>query len=277
MKTLIIGANGFLGRNLVKKALQMGWMVDCVYHTDKSFIPNQCRSFHIDELPKLKDSYDIVFLLSAFIPYGSFNSSDERLLDVNIKIPLLILDKFKKSKIIYSSSTAVYGNHDSTIFEDSSFNNPNIYGLSKLAAESILKFHTDFQIIRFSSIYGKGMNSKTFIPKIMEEAKQNKKITLFGDGSRIQDYLYIDDAIHYLMAASKSKESGIYLGVFGKSYSNTDVAKIIQEFIKDCKINYEGEDKSPSFVYNNSLTRKLLNFTPQFDLEKGIRGSIKDE
>lgn len=277
MKTLVIGANGFLGRNLVQKALKMGWGVDCVYHTDKSFIPSQCNSFHIDELYKLKNLYDVVFLLSAFIPYGNYNLADQRLLDVNIKIPFTVLDKFNKSKIVYSSSTAVYGNHNSTIFENSSFNNPTLYGLSKLAAESILKFHPDFQIVRFSSIYGKGMNSKTFLPKVIEEAKKNKKITIFGDGSRLQDYLYIDDAIAYLIAASKNKESGIYLGVYGKSYSNTDLAKIIQKFIKDCKIYYEGEDKSPSFVYNNSLTTKLLNFRPQYSLEKGIEDMLKND
>lgn len=277
MKTLVIGANGFLGRNLVQKALNKGWVVDGVYHTDKSFIPSQCDSFHIDELNKLKNSYDVVFLLSAFIPYGNFNVADQRLLDVNIKIPLTVLDKFKNSRIVYSSSTAVYGNHNSTIFEDSSFNNPNLYGLSKLAAESILKFHPDFQIIRFSSIYGEGMNSQTFLPKVVEEAKKNKKITLFGNGSRLQDYLYIDDAVSYLIAASKSKKPGIYLGVCGKSYSNTDVAKMIQKFIRNCEINYEGLDNSSSFVYNNSLTGKLLNFSPQFDLEKGFESIIKDE
>lgn len=276
MKTLVIGANGFLARHLVSKLLALGWDVDCVYHTDKSFIPSQCKSFHIDELPKLKNLYDVVFLLSAFIPYGSFNIQDKRLLDVNIKIPLKVTNKFKKSKIIFSSSVSVYGDHNSTIFEDSSFNNPNIYGLSKLAAESILRFHGDYQIIRFSSIYGKGMNSKTFITKVMEEAKKNKKITLFGNGSRMQDYLYIDDAINYLIAVSMCKESGIYLGVFGKSYSNTDVAKVIQKFIKNYEINYIDEDNSSSFVYNNSLTRKLLKFRPQYSLEEGIEDMLKN-
>lgn len=274
MKTLIIGANGFVGRNLVKKALQMGWVVDCVYHTDKSFVPSQCNSFHIDELSKLKDLYDVVFLLSAFIPHGSYNVADLRLLDVNIKIPFTVLDKFKKSKIVYSSSAAVYGDHKSTIFEDSSFNNPTLYGLSKLAAESILKFHPDFQIIRFSSIYGMGMTLKTFIPKLLEQAKTNKKMILFGEGARLQNYVYIEDAVGYLISAVSQKASGIYLGVDGRSYSNTEVAWVIQNLIPGCKIQYMGEDDSPNFVYDNSYSRKILKFNSLFSLEEGIRSML---
>lgn len=274
MKTLVIGANGFLGRNLVKKALKMGWVVDCVHHTDKSFIPSQCDSFHIDELHKLKNSYNVVFLLSAFIPYGSYNVADQRLLDVNIKIPLTVLDKFKKSKIVYSSSAAVYGNHNSTIFEESSFNNPTLYGLSKLAAESILKFHPDFQIIRFSSIYGEGMTRKTFIPKLLEQAKTNKKLMLFGTGARLQNYVYIEDAVGYLISAVSQKNSGIYLGVAERSYSNTEVARVVQNLVPGCKIQYMGEDDSPSFVYDNSYTQKILKFKPRFSLEEGIRSML---
>lgn len=276
MKVLVIGANGFLGRNLVKKALKMDWVVDGVYHTNKSFIPNQCDSFHIDKLQKLKNSYDAVFLLSAFIPYGSYNVADQRLVDVNIKIPLTVLDKFKKSKIVYSSSAAVYGNNNSTIFEDSAFNNPTLYGLSKLAAESILRFHPDFQIIRFSSIYGMGMTAKTFIPKLLEQAKTDKKMILFGTGARLQNYVYIEDAVDYLISAVSQEASGIYLGVGDRSYSNTEVARIIQSFIPGCKIQYTGEDNSQSSVYDNSITRKVLKFKPRFFLEEGIRSMLND-
>lgn len=274
MKVLVIGANGFLGRNLVKKALKMDWEADCVYHMDKSFIPSQCGIFHIDELHKLKSSYDVVFLLSAFIPYGSYNVADQRLVDVNIKIPLTVLDKFRKSKIVYSSSAAVYGDHNSTIFEDSTFNNPSLYGLSKLAAESILKFHPDFQIIRFSSIYGMGMTVKTFIPKLLEQAKRNKKIILFGTGARLQNYVYIDDAVDYLISVVSQKNSGIYLGVGERSYSNTEVARVVQSFVPGCKIQYIGKDGSPSFVYDNPSTRKILKFKPRFLLEEGIRSML---
>ncbi len=276
MKVLVIGANGFLGRNLVRRCLELGWNVDCVYNDEKKFIPKQCKTYHISDLEKIKSSYIAIFLLSAFIPYNKFETFDKRLLDVNIGIPLRVIDKFKKSKIIFSSSASVYGIHDSIISENSSFNGPNSYALSKLSGEYILRFGTSYQIIRFSSIYGSGMNTKTFIPKLLEQARKNKKIIIFGNGSRLQNYLYIEDAVGYLISAVSQKESGIYLGVFGKSYSNVEVAEIIQKVVTGCKIQYKGEDRSPSFVYDNSFTQKLLKFNPNYDLEMGIRSMLNN-
>lgn len=277
MKILVIGANGFLGRNLTKKCIESGWDVDCVYNKGKQFVPEKCITYHINDLEKIKISYDAVFLLSAFIPYDNFNVPDKRLLDVNIKIPLKVINKFKKSKIIFSSSASVYGTHNCVIFENSPFNNPNIYALSKLSGECILRFSPDFQIVRFSSLYGNGMNTATFIPKILKHAKENGKITLFGNGSRLQDYLYIKDAVGYLISTLSQKESGTYLGVFGKSYSNTEIAEIVTKYVSGCKIQYdEKEDNSPSFIYNNSATRKLLKFDPKYNLETGIGEIIKN-
>lgn len=277
MKVLVIGANGFLGRNLSRKCLELGWDTDCVYHKEKKFIPKQCKTFHIDDLEKIKDQYDTVFLLSAFIPE---NKSEillsDRLLDVNIKLPLRVRDKFKKSKIVFSSSALVYGVHESVIFENSSFNHPDDYALSKLSAEFILKFNADYQIIRFSSIYGENMTHKTFIPKLIEQAKKNKKLILYGKGSRLQNYIYVEDAVGYLISAVNQKESGIYLGVSSKSYSNTYVAKTIQKLIPGCKIQYTGEDKSSSFVYDNLYTKKILDFEPQYSLKEGIGRMLKN-
>lgn len=276
MKVLVIGANGFLGRNLVRKCLELAWDVDCVYNKEKKFLPKQCKAFQINGLENIKGFYDVIFILSAFVPYDKSAVSDIRLLDVNIKIPLRVVNKFKKSKIIFSSSALIYGTHDSVIFEDSAFNNPNAYALSKLSGEYILRFSYNYQIVRFSSIYGSGMNTNTIIPKLLKQAKEKGTITLFGNGSRLQNYLYIDDAVGYLISTISHKKSGVYLGVFDKSHSNLEVAKIISEFIPGCKIQHQGEDNAPSCIYNNSLTKKFLKFTPKYSLDDGIRNMLKN-
>lgn len=276
MKVLVIGANGFLGRNIVRKCLQLGWGVTCVFNDKKEFIPKECKTFQIDDLEKIPDQYDAIFLLSAFIPENKSGVSDKRLIDVNIQIPLRVLNIFKKSKIIFSSSASIYGAHDSIISEKSSFNNPDDYALSKLSAEFILKFSANYQIVRFPSIYGEGMRPETFIPKLLEQAKKNKELTIFGNGSRMQNYIYVEDAVDYLISTVGQKESGIYLGVFNKSYSNKDVAETIQKFIPDIKIQFLKEDNSPSFMYNNSSTRKQLGFEPKYSLEVGIGRILKD-
>lgn len=277
MKVLVVGSNGFLGRNLAKKCIQEGWDVTCSYHRKSEHIPSQCQVLHISEVLKQSKPYDVVFLLAAFIPYRDPAKADKRLIDTNVKLPMKVIEKFKKSKIVFSSSVSVYGEHKSVIFESSSYNNPSTYGLSKLIGEFLLRFHPNYQIFRFSSLYGKGMYKGTFLSRAIQQAKNDKTITLYGDGSRLQDYLYIDDAVGYCLASLKREESGLYLGVNGRSYSNTEVARTIQKFIPECKLKYTGVDKSPSFIYDNSLTKRLLRFNPKFTLEEGIRAMLSND
>lgn len=270
MKVLVIGANGFLGRNLVKRCLTTSWNVTCVYHNNYDYLPNGCKKYSYDELKTINTSFDVIFLLAASIPYKHFNHPSVELLQSNILLSLETVKKFSNSKLIFSSSASVYGNHDEVISEASGYNNPNFYGLTKLAGETIVRFHKNYQIIRFSSLYGTGMNPSTFLPTIINDAKFKKIITIHGRGMRYQDYLHVDDAVSYLLSAASCNISGIYLGVNGISHSNIEVAECIKEYIKDCLIQNVGNDDSPSFRYNNDITKNILKFTPKISLEKGI-------
>lgn len=271
MRVAVVGANGFLGRNIVNKLLSENIELTCVYNHRKNFIPDFCEKLSIEKFLEEKNNYDTLYLVAATIPYHDMNSLDTSQFDTNICLPLKILEAFQKATIVFSSSVSVYGNHNDVITEDSSFNNPSIYGQTKLAAEILLKFHQNTQIIRFSSLYGKGMTSATFLPKIIEHAKKTKEITLYGDGSRLQDYLHIDDAVMYCITAAAQKKSGIYLGVNGTSYSNLEVANIIKDYYPEIIITKKDVDMSNSVRYDNSYTRKILDFTPKVKLKEGIK------
>ncbi len=277
MNILVIGANGFLGRNFVQKCLSKGWNVSCMYHDKKDNIPQTCKAYKYAHITTMKSSYDVVFLLAAMIPRDNMDRVNPDLIKANIQMPLTVCKKFTKSKIIFSSSVAVYGNHKSVISESSDFDNPNLYGLTKLAGETIVRFHPRHQIIRFSSVYGPGMYPGTFLPSMIREAKRFKRITVYGNGLRVQDYLHVDDAVGYLLAAATRDESGTYLGVYGSSFSNNETARIVERYVSGCTIRHVGKDGTPSFRYNNALTKKLLNYKPLIFLEKGIRDMITYE
>src|ERR1700722_13510142 len=269
MKVLIIGANGFLGTHLVRKCLSLNWKVECIYNENEDNIPASCKTYHISELQNLGHAYQAIFLLAARIPYGKLSGFTHELIDNNVLLPLQISRQFPLTPIIYSSSVSVYGATKGVISENSTFTRPNAYGLSKLSGEYILQTHPRFRIIRFSSLYGKGMQQNTFLPKIIKTAKYNNKITLFGNGNRKQDYLHVDEAVEYCLEAAMYKENSIFLGVYGKSYSNLAIAKIIKRNIPECSLTFEGEDKSQSYMYNNEWTKKTLQFEPVYPLEEG--------
>ncbi len=277
MNVLVIGANGFLGSTIVQKCLSKKWRVDCIYNINKNNLPVSTNNYSINELDTLSSKYDYIFLVAAYIPHGNYNLPSKELLDGNIKLPLKISEQFPESKIIFSSSVSVYGTSSSSLSEQSSYTAPTLYGLSKLSGETIVKLHERSQIIRFSSLYGKGMAKKTFLPLIIENAKHKKEITILGTGSRLQNYIHVQDAVDLCLLAAESEQYGVYLGTSEKSYSNLEVANIVKEYISECTIQLSGEDRSPSFVYENTFTRTTLNFVPKISLEKGIKELIDEE
>jgi len=277
MKALIIGANGFLGRFILSACLSRGWHVDAMYHRARNFIPTTCPALPITALDSCQDDYDVCFLVAATIPYGSFDSPGRALVDANVKLVLATGAKFPRTKIVFASSVSVYGAPVNPLTEQSPFNCPNLYGLSKLAGEFIVSQQSRYAIIRFSSLYGLGMNRNTFVPAIIRQARKTGVITLYGDGSRKQDYLHVADAAELALAAVLHEGSGVYLGVRGESVTNLEVAQAVQSCFPASRIVFTGIDTSPSFIYDNSLTMRALGCWPRHSLTAEIKELCANE
>src|SRR3546814_4256074 len=81
-------------------------------------------------------------------------------------------------------------------------------------------------------------------------------ITIFGDGSRCQNYIHVEDAANMLIALGSSPKNGLFLGTGEQSYSNLEIARIVQEFT-NCKIEFTGVDNTSSFSYNNGRIKHI--------------------
>lgn len=255
----------------MRQCLERGWNVDCLIHSKRDKLIQGIGTVW----EKIEDSkakrYDYIFNAAAFIPYGKYTEANSKLLEVNATLQEQLQNFQPKGKTIYASSVAVYGDNFSVLTEQSLSKNPNLYGQSKLAGEQIAATHDSFAIVRFPSLYGKGMFDGTFIPAIIRDAKSKKQIRLSGDGSRLQNYLHIADAARYCIAAAIQGDNDIYLGTAPQSNSNQEVAQIIADQYS-CEIIYCGKDESPSFRYNNSYTlTKLRGSEPLIGLAEGLK------
>jgi len=265
MKVLVIGANGFLGRHICQKFIDNSWEVEGAYHKKKDNIPKKVKVYPINKLENVPEDYDAVLLT-----VGNFTSSISELFETNVLLTQKIVKKFNRSRIVFISSTAIYGQHKDRISIYSSFNQPNDYGLSKLAGEFIARTHKNASIIRFTALYGPGMNSNLFLPKIIELARKEKVIRIFGDGRRRQNYLYVRDAATLCFLVAEHRKIGIFLGVYGNSFSNNQIAKIVTSYFPGTGIIYNGKDESPSFVFDVTNTKKELGFFPTYSPQEGI-------
>lgn len=263
----VIGANGFLGRYIMKALINEGNNVIAVYN-------KSCDK--IQENVVLQSIED--FLISDYVPkniyfcVGNYTSDHTTLVEIN-QLLYRISKKFTTSKIIYISSTNVYGFQSNLISINSAFNNPSLYAISKIVGEFITSSHEKFAILRLTYLYGIGLENNSFIPKLISTSEEHGKITVFGDGSRLQDYLHVEDAALLCLTAAKLNTNEILLGATGNSISNTNVAKAIQA-CTDCEIIYTGIESGTSFRFDIEHTLTKTTWMPTKLFEKEIKKMI---
>lgn len=270
MNVLVIGASGFLGSTIAATFLrQPDNQVTGAYHTSKDKVPAGCVPISMADLETLDDKFNIVVLAT-----GNFSLPPKELIDSNVILCDRVSRYFPSAKLIYISSVAVYGNHKDTMNENSPFNQPSFYGLSKLAGETIIQTHNRYAILRLSYLYGQNMPAVSFLPIIINKAKKERKLTLFGHGERLQDYLHVQDAADMCVAAGNYDKNAIFLGATSHSLSNLQVAKMIKAYLPDLQIEFKGDDTAPWFKFDNSQTVETLNWQGKQSFEATVQEMV---
>lgn len=264
MKTAaIIGANGFLGSYLVKKLLSENIKVIAVFNLNNNNQLPEVEYVYKEDFLNANYDLDFIYFLS-----GNYTNSHNQLIDINMDLQRYI-NKYANVKFIYISSTNVYGCHFDKITEDSSFNNPSLYARFKLAGEFLVTSLCNYSIVRLTYLYGPGITNTSFLPTIIHSAKSNHVITLNGDGSRFQDYLYIEDAVDLCYNAANISGNQILLGASGIKTTNIEVATILSNQL-GCEIKFVGEENGHCFSFNPQKTFTILNWKPKVDFRTGL-------
>lgn len=275
---LIVGSNSILSKPLVDILLSNNF-ITIAYSSQKCGIEIKNEKFKTIQLNNLfvqQKNYDVVIAISSFVPNSINDDCVDELIDVNIKLIDKLTRKFANSFFIYCSSVSVYTPLSNEIISEKSNVSPqNQYSISKLWGEKIVQKHCiNNAIVRISSMIGASMKNNSFIPIIIDKALVEKKITLFGSGNRKQNYIDKNDVAKIIARIITLKKNGLFLAVGSKSYSNTEIAEIVK-INTNSTISYSGTDVSTSFIYDNLLTLKELNFTFDKSIEESIEEIIE--
>lgn len=309
MRILVTGAAGFIGNNLCKKLIQMENIVVGIdsfedYYEKwikekniSSIIGNQ--NFKLInknitdpnlDLDKLLTDIDIIFHLAG---QGGVRSSwgkeFEVYLNNNILSTQMLLEASKNSnnlkKFIYASSSSVYGDsRDFPLKELSSFTRPvSPYGVSKLAAENLCYlYYKNFNIptvmLRYFTVYGEGQRPDMAFHKFIKNALQELPIEIYGDGSQMRDFTYIDDIIEATILAVNAPSGRIYNIGGGNKCSLEQTINIIKKLInKEVKRVYSHFQKGDVYETEADLTliESELGFSPKCTLEEGLSNEIR--
>jgi len=254
-KIIIFGRNGFIASAIINILEKNNYKI-------KSFSKNELDLLNEDsflKIDKVLKKDDVVLFCSALAPVKNYSMFFK-----NIKMSENFC-KIKKKNMIsaffYLSSDAVYSDSMKRINENSETNPDSLHGLMHITREKIFSnfFSKKFYFIRPTLVYGKNDPHNGYGPnKFYREAKNKKKIEIFGNGEEIRDHICIDDVARSFLKILRSNKFSNYNFVTGKEISFMHIAKIIQKFFKGTKIKkLKREGKMPHNGYRVFDAKKL--------------------
>ena len=291
MRALVTGGTGLVGFNLTSHLYNEGNELVITGHDAETKLSN-FKGIYLqpsfigldwDRIGKV----DVVFHQAAINDTTLLDKKEMFRANVDSSVEL-----FKYSiengckKIVYASSTAVYGNEKAPYVEGITKLNPlNPYAESKVELEKeALKFSKEYPDIvfiglRYCNIYGPGEQHKgkraTMIYQLAQQMLHGDP-KIFFDGEQKRDYIYVKDVVKANIFAAKSKESCIVNCGTGKATSFNEIIKILNSILnlnrKPIYIKNPFPERYQSYTEcDMKLAKEIINFTPDFDIFNGIK------
>ena len=291
MKILVTGGAGFIGSHIVEYLVQRGDDVTILdnlnagkmqnlsrINNDINFVNGDIRDYKL--LEKLTKDSDGVFHEAALVSVPhSFKIQDEYF-DVNTNGTENILKLAKEYgfKVVYASSSSVYGNQKQMPIKESDNRNPaNPYAQTKLKAELLAEKYSEMGVrvigLRYFNVYGR-RQSKEYagvIKLFLGRIQQKKAPKINGDGLQTRDFVYVEDVVKANILAMDSNVKHQFFNVgMGYSISILDLANMVidasglsLEPIHDSQLPGDIRDSQADL----ELINKLLKWKPVTKLE----------
>lgn len=290
MRILVTGGTGFVGSNIVKELSAKGHEIiitgsDAEQNVGRyvtKYLQPSFLGIDWDALGKL----DAVFHEAA-INDTMLNDRPE-MLRSNLDASRALFERVVKlgcKRIVYASSTAVYGNAPVPFKEDGPITPLNVYGESKKMLD---EFAMDFANknpevtvvgLRYCNVYGPGENHKgKRASMIYQLARQMLKGSpkLFKNGEQKRDWIYVDDVVTANMLAVKAPKSCVVNCGSGNATSFNAIVGILNTLLRENRqveyIENGNEAAYQSHTYcDMAYAKEMIGFVPQYNIESGIK------
>lgn len=246
-KLLILGGNGFLGKNIAEKFLNNGWKVYS-FDIQKPDAPDSRINyitgnfFNNSDLQTAVSGKDLVIHAISTVNPGNSNArfmqGYENDLLQTVRLCSMLIGTATKM-IFLSSGGTVYGNQEIQPINETALARPiNHYGCVKLCIENILRtfntqFKTKFLIARVANPYGPGqdyLKGVGFIDAALKKAINNEKIEIWGDGETVRDYIYITDVCNMIYSLWEYSGPGDTFNISsGEGVSQNEIINILKD------------------------------------------------
>jgi len=279
MRALVTGGVGFVGTNLIKRLLEDGHdvvSIDNYSSGNKENHQEGCIYWDMDLLDGRngvldRDEYDVIFHMAALARIQPSIKNPHKTILNNFVSTLNVLETTRKNNVrfVYAGSSS---------FHHGLYESP--YAWSKHSGEQLCKLYSNIYdlstvVCRFYNVYGSYQVEEgtwaTVIGKFENQFRNNKPLTVVGDGEQRRDFTHIDDIVDGLIKCSEQPFRGeIFELGRGKNYSINEIADM---FGKDYpRINLPSQPgEYDRTLADYSLAQDVLGWEPTVDIKDYIK------
>jgi UDP-glucuronate 4-epimerase len=306
---LVTGCAGFIGSTLTEFLLAEGFKVTGVDNFDhfysrqikknnlQNFIDNELFNFYeiniCEGLQVIREKIDIVIHLAAKAGVRPSIADPSAYIENNITGTQQVLEFMKErriKKLIFASSSSVYGNNKNIPFHEShDVDNPiSPYAFTKKAGELLTHtYHHLYKIdvinLRLFTVYGPRQRPDLAIHKFVKSILNGTPVEIYGEGNTARDYTFISDIVQGFYNALNfiMQTKHVYLTL---NLGNNNPVLLIDLV----NIIYKKLDKKPALIYKPmqagdvdvtfadiTRARNIINYQPKVGLEQGINSFIE--
>jgi UDP-glucose 4-epimerase len=239
---------------------------------------------NVDQLKKILKNSDGIFHQAALTDVQESFTKQEEYNDVNVKGTENIFKIAKEFnlKVVYASSSSVYGNPEKIpIIENSKRDPINPYGKTKLDNEFIAEKYSKDNVsiigLRYFNVYGKGQTGSYagVITKFINKLKENKNPIIFGSGIQVRDFIFVEDVALANISAMKSDVNNGFFNIgTGITTSIKQLAKIMID-LSNLKLKIQYEKALDGDVNNSQANTSLTELTLKWKYSVKLKDGLK--
>ncbi len=304
MSCLVTGVAGFIGSHLAEKLVEKGHQVVGI-DSFTDYYPRAVKTSNLSglrkkgdftlveedvnsaDLTKLLKSVELVFHLAAQPGVRpSWGASFNRYVEDNILATQRLLEACRKTKIkkiVYASSSSVYGDSERLpTSEDAPPRPVSPYGATKLTAEHLCRlylrnFGVPAVILRYFTVYGPRQRPDMAFHRFISSISRGKTLEVYGDGSQSRDFTYVGDTVDATVLAAEAKVGATYNVGSGRTFPLSGAISLLETIIgKKAQVSYRQKEAGDVEKTSADVSRieRELGYRPRVSFEDGLRRQV---
>ncbi|MFC7223228.1 NAD-dependent epimerase/dehydratase family protein [Halalkalicoccus sp. GCM10025322] len=297
MNVLVTGGAGFIGSHLLD-ALVSDHDVRIIddfssgrrenVHPSATVVDGDIRDDR--RLSRLVRDVDVIFHHAASVSVDRSIEDPKLSHEVNVDATLSILEAARReeARCVLASSAAIYGQPERIPIDESEPKSPaSPYGIEKLTVDHYAHVYNDLYglptvALRYFNVYGPRQTASDYsgvISVFLDQARNDRPITVHGDGSQTRDFVHVDDVVQANLLAMETDRVGEAYNVgTGRAISIEELATTVRE-VTDADSEIVHTEGRPGDVERSRAdigkTRSMLGYEPTTRLEEGLETLVE--